>query len=86
MSTPTRRDATPAGGDGVTLSAFCDLMGGARRRQSASDELRELFRVFDRDDDGFIGSVSRRVQRCFAWASAPGSGCAQRENSCSHNE
>ena len=45
------------GKGGVTWEEFLDLMTGRRQTQSLQDEMRDIFKIFDADDDGYINAA-----------------------------
>ena len=46
--------APPAGEGNLRFDDFVELMGESRRATSYKDEMRAVFRAFDKDDDGLI--------------------------------
>ncbi|KAH8407017.1 hypothetical protein KR222_004144, partial [Zaprionus bogoriensis] len=50
-----------ANGDGeIDFSEFCALMSKQLTEGDAEEELREAFKIFDRDEDGFISPAELR--------------------------
>ena len=48
------REVDADGNDTIDFTEFLALMSRQMRQSDIDDELREAFRVFDRDNDGFI--------------------------------
>lgn len=48
------REVDADGNDNIDFTEFLALMSRQMRQSDIDDELREAFRVFDRDNDGFI--------------------------------
>jgi len=48
------REVDADGNDNIDFTEFLALMSRQMRQSDIEDELREAFRIFDRDNDGFI--------------------------------